>query len=153
MSPFDFVPGARHEPLYLEHFLVEVWRFQSVGRDDDARRLLASVWSWAMDDVASEQDVRVAARLLERLAFVTDDAEGWQALPDELVIYRAETSPAEPTRGLCWTLDHEIAERNAILHGLSVTRGRVSKAAVRAYITGYGEEEIVVERAHVKHET
>lgn len=142
------------EPIDAEDYLVEVWRLYSVGRDDDARGLLAGVWSWAMDNAAHEGVARVALRLLEtRIGFLTDDAEAWAALPAELVIYRAETNLDHPGWGVCWTLSQSVAEMHAERHGLTVSRGTVGKPNVLAYITGYGEEEIVVRREHVRAET
>ncbi len=142
----EYLPGARRKPLYLEDFLVECWRFQSVGRDDDARRLLLGVWSWAMDEAADEEHVRVALRLLDRLGFTTDDPAAWSSVPDEIVIYRAESR----ADGFCWTLDREVAEMHASRYGLAVVRGTTRKADVLAYITHYGEEEIVVRRNRVR---
>jgi hypothetical protein len=130
-----------------EDYLVECWRLQAAGREEDARQLLAGVWSWAMDGSASEKMPRVALRLLGRLGFVSDAADDWRALPDELEVYRAESGGED---GLCWTLDRSIAEKHARRHELTVSRGRVSKADVLAYITHRGEDEIVVPRERVK---
>ena len=148
MSALQFVGGAWREPQDFEDHLVEVWRFHSVGRDEDARSLLGAIWAWAMDGLRSAQEVRVALRLLDRLGFVTDHAEAWRSLPDELVVYRAESSD-EPSRGFCWTLDRSVAEMHAQEHQLKVTVGVVSKASVLAYITYRGEDEIVVRRERV----
>jgi hypothetical protein len=137
------------EPVYVEDYLVEVWRLHAAGRDGDARLLFAGVWGWAMDN-ANQGFAPVALRLLDRLGFVTDDPEAWQALQDELVVYRAESNVEEPDRGFSWTLDKEIAAMHAARHRLSVSVGRVAKRDVLAYITRRGEAEIVVHRSDVR---
>lgn len=142
------VPSGSREPLDFEDFLVEVWRLAAARRADDARSLLASVWAWSADGARAERDVRVALRLFERFGVVSDDPDGWHGLPDELVVHRAETDD-DARRGLCWTLDPEIAAMHADRHGISVSTGRVRKTDVLAYITCYGESEIVVHRENV----
>ena len=97
----------------MSALLVEVWRFQSVGREEDARRLLADVWAWGMDAFATDRDARVALRLLRRLRPVASAPADFEALPDSLVVYRAGNLP-----GLCWTRDREVAEMHARRHGL-----------------------------------
>ena len=148
MSVFNFVPGAWREPIYPADFLVEVWRFQSVGRDDDARFLLAGIWSSAMDAAADDRNVRLWFRLRDRVGFVTDDQAAWDALPTELNVYRAESDPTA-ARGLAWTVDPEVAEHLAGQKGLALTSGRVAKADVLAFITHRGEDEILVPREAV----
>src|SRR3954447_15400885 len=74
------------EPVYVEHYLVEVWRLHAAGREADARQLLAGVWSWAMDNF-NEHLSGVALRLLVRFGFTTDDAESWSGLPNELQVF------------------------------------------------------------------
>jgi hypothetical protein len=139
--------AAGGQPIYVEDYVVEVWRLQSAGRDADARELLARVWAWGMDTAASEPALRVALRLFRRLGFVTDDVEAWERLPERLEVARAES--AQGSDGFCWTLDPEIAEMHAARHGLRISRGLVPKSDVLAYITGRGEEEIVVLRERV----
>jgi hypothetical protein len=134
-------------PSYPDDHLVEVWRLYAAGRDDDARKLLLSVWSRAMDTTANERDVRVAVRLLGRLGFVTDAPAEWAEMPARLTIYRAETS--EMMRGLCWTLDPEIAAKHAERDALTITSGSGRKEDVLAYITRRGESEIVTHHDRV----
>ena len=146
-TDLKFVPGGR-EPVYLEDFLVECWRFHSVGRDDDARALLCGVWSWAMDGGSDAADIRVALRMLDRLGLTTDDPGAWAALPDQLTVYRAETGSRQD--GFCWTLKRDVANMHASRHGLAITSGTVHKSHVLAYITLHGEDEIVVRRGNVR---
>lgn len=128
--------------LYLEDFLVEVWRLYTAERLAEARALLLRVWSWGMDSAASEQDVRVASRLLRRLAPCIDDEDGWRALPDPLVVYRAHGGYRES--GFSWTLRRDIAESLAKRYDLpEVREGQIAKRDVLAYITWYGEQEIL----------
>ncbi|CAN5221769.1 hypothetical protein BH18ACT12_BH18ACT12_17350 [soil metagenome] len=44
---------------------------------------------------------------------MTDDEVAWNALSDELVVYRAESNSDDSSRGFSWTLDREIAEMHA----------------------------------------
>ena len=135
----------------MDDFLVEVWRRYPVGRDDDTRNLLARAWSWGMDGVSAEEHLRVALRLIDRLGFVTDDPDAWEALPLRARHLPAEFARAtEPGSGFCWTLDPEVAAMYADREDLAVTTGLASKGEVLAYITGYGEQEIVVRREHVR---
>lgn len=145
---YDFLPGGWREPIYFADYLVEAWRFQSVGRDADARLLLVGIWAWAMDGIRTEQEVRVALRLLDRVGFATDSSDEWAALDDELVVYRAETHPG--LGGLCWTLDREVADHFAGRHGLDVRSGMVAKQDVLAYITHHGENEVIARPASVR---
>ena len=125
--------------------LVLVWRLLAQGRDDEARARLTRTWAFCMDDLQSEQAGRVALRLFERAGFSTDDADGWERLPDPLTIHRAGDS------GFSWTIDRETADNLAREHELSpVTTARVAKADVLAYITGRGEGEIVVRPEDVR---
>lgn len=135
------------EPIYVEDFVVEVWRLQAAGRDADARRLLLRVWSWGIDGMGGHA-VPAALRLFERCGFATDDEQAWATLPERLTVYRAE-SGENRSRGFCWTLDRDVAEIHATRHGLDLSIGVIAKRDALAYITGYGEEEIVVRREHV----
>lgn len=119
--------------------LVKVWRLLASGRADDARARLMAVWSWGMDGLANRQDSRVALRLFERLRFSTDDADEWATLPDPVTVYRVGRE------GSSWTIDREYAEhvRSQMGSGARIRTATVEKADVLAYITGYGESEVL----------
>lgn len=129
-------------------WIVEVWRLQAASRDADARDLLGRVWSWAMGS-GGERAAPVALRLLDRLGFVTDDEDAWANLPDDLVIFRAESDP-EPGRGLCWTIEIDISVMHAERHGLPITAGRIRKGDALAFLTRNGEAEVVVLRENIR---
>jgi len=125
--------------VYMDDLLIEVWRLQALDRTEEARALLCGVWHWGIDALANEKAVRVALRLLGRLAPCTDAPESWAALPEQLVVWRA----GEPD-GFSWTLDRAVAERLAVEYDLApLWHGQVAKADVLAYITNRGENEII----------
>jgi hypothetical protein len=121
--------------------LVTVYRLLDQGRADDARKLLLGAWSAGMDALASEQDARVALKLLHRLGFSTDAADEWAALPDPLTVYRAGGP------GLAWTADREVAEELAHRYELAPISSRtIAKSDALAYIAGRGESEVILDR-------
>ena len=123
--------------------LVKVWREYASGHEDEARQRLILVWNNFMDGLASEQAGRVAVRLFERLAPVTDDPEAWTSLPAEMTVYRA----GRP--GVAWTVDRETVEYLAKEHGLTPIRtGTVAKTDVLAYLRR--EQEVVIRPEHVR---
>jgi hypothetical protein len=125
----------------LSDLLVDVYRLYSEGRDDDAGQRLLRAWSFGMDGLASEQDARVALKLLHRLGFCTDAAEEWAALPDPLTVYRAGGP------GLAWTADREVAVELADRYELaSISSRTIAKADALAYIAGRGESEVILDR-------
>jgi hypothetical protein len=131
--------------------LVEVWKLYAGGQADEARATLLETWSFAVDALAGEQTALVALRLLERLAPSTDDPEGWERLPNQITVYRAGMH-----EGFCWTTGLDTVEQ--IARGLAddveepvrVWTGEVDKREVLAYITGNGEDEIIVRWENVK---
>jgi len=133
------------QPIYPEDYLVEVWRLQAAGRPDDARWLLLGVWSWALDNV-NAGIAPTAVRLLERLGFATDNPEEWESLPAEIIIFRAESNPNDPSSGFCWTLERDVADSLAQRQGLTVSTGVIAKSDALAYITHRGESEVIVRR-------
>jgi hypothetical protein len=129
----------------LSNALVDVWRLSASGRPDEARAKLLRTWSVAADVLAGEQAVYVALRLLERLAPSTDDRAAWERLPDEIAVYRAGM-----LEGFAWTTNREVAEalaRRLSMDNLGervpVRSGTIAKQDVLAYVTGYGEDEII----------
>lgn len=136
----------------FEAQLVEVWRLHSVGHDKDARLRLAYLWQDGF--YAGPKATRIILRLLDRLGFITNDPEAWEALPQELVVHRAESGAVDRARGLSWTLDWRVAEKYATADGLPLVRGRVRKSEVLAYFSsdgdGWEENEIVVRRECVR---
>jgi hypothetical protein len=124
--------------------LVVAYRLFEQGRVDAARSRLLGAWSAGMDALSSEQDVRVALKLLRRLGFSTDEPDEWAAFPDPLTIHRAGGP------GLAWTADRDVAESLARRYELSSIRTRtIAKADVLAYIAGRGESEVIVEPGKV----
>jgi hypothetical protein len=125
--------------------LVRVWRLLAAGQESEARAKLLSGWSMGADAFAGEQTAYVALRLLERLAPVTDDVEGWTRLPVSITVFRAGMP-----EGFAWTTNRETAESLARRlqaqtgFDVAIHTGTVNKPDVLAYITGYGEDEIVV---------
>jgi hypothetical protein len=98
----------------------------------------------ALSEVA--HDALGANELLQRLGPLTDDLDRWSQLPDEITVYRAGAEG-----GVSWSTDREDFERFAKQHELSPIRvGRVTKQDVLAFITSYGESEIVALPADVK---
>jgi hypothetical protein len=124
--------------------LVAVWKLLAAGRETEARAKLLGTWSFAVDALAGEQAAYVALRLLKRLAPSTDDPKGWARLPDEITVFRAGMP-----EGFCWTLRRDTAESLArrlaadVGETVPIHTGVVDKRDVLAYITGYGEDEIV----------
>jgi hypothetical protein len=121
--------------------LVIVWRLVAAGRAEEARRLLIHSWCQSFDVLSTDQEGRVAVRLFDRLGFSTDDPELWHSLPDPVPVYRFG-SP-----GVSWTADREIAEeaRRSAGEGAPPIQSRaVAKTEALAFITGYGEQEVIV---------
>jgi hypothetical protein len=131
--------------------LVAVWKLLAAGRETEAR---ASYWepgASLVDALAGEQAADVALRLLKRLAPSTDDPKGWAQLPDEIAVFRA----GEP-EGFSWTIRRYTAESVArrlaseLGETVPIHSGVVDKQDVLAYITGYGEDEIVAPWSFVR---
>lgn len=120
--------------------LVFIWRLFTLGRHDEARERLLFLWSGSIDGLAERREGRVAVRLFERLGFSTDDPEAWSELPDPLTIYRAGGE------GIAWTVDRGVAEQHAGQEEerVSVRASTISKADALAFITRYGEAEVLV---------
>jgi hypothetical protein len=119
-----------------------VWRLQAQGCDEEALALLVEQWPWGPKRNAKiDQENRVALRLLRRLGFATNDPAAWRALPDPLVIYRAEDEPG----GCCWTTSRAYAEHFAKeVMRANVTTREIRKADALAFING-AESEVIVE--------
>lgn len=125
----------------VSEMLVDAYRLHRDGRDDDARSRLLRAWTFGMDALSSEQDARFALMLFRRLRFATDDADAWDARPDPLTIYRAGQQP-----GLSWTADREVAVSLAVDLGDAPIRSwTIAKVDALAFITGYGEAEVIVD--------
>lgn len=87
----------------------------------------------------------------------TDNQSAFDALPEELTIYRGSGSEFTATDGFSWTLDKKIAAKFAKMTTLSIGSSMVSrkqpgfiatakipKSMVSMYITGREESEVVV---------
>src|SRR5262249_52758207 len=97
-------------------------------------------WSWSLDGLSTKREGRMALRLFERLGFSTDDPDAWAKLPDLLTIYRAGRV------GVAWTVDPDYAAHalTRMASGGRVRTGTVAKADVLAFITWYGEAEVIL---------
>jgi hypothetical protein len=123
-----------------EH-LVNVWWLQAAGQVDEAKALLLQEWAWGPKrDECIDRENRIALRLFRRFGFSTDDDAGWQALPDPLVVYRAQDGPG----GWCWTPDRERAEHyRRRLPRREVVCREIAKSDALAFLSG--ECEVVIE--------
>jgi hypothetical protein len=131
-----FLGNLEDEDFFAE--ICELWR----GADpDDTNPVFLTVWEEAYNWNGE---------------MLTDDDTKLLPPESELTIYRGQLSLDEP-KGIAWSLSKEIAQKFA--HGASyrtyVTTGvlleaKVSKQDIIAYITGRGEEEIIVNPLNVR---
>jgi len=85
---------------------------------------------------------------LFRLAgFVTDDLSGFEALPDPLTLWRGVDGVCELTpSGPSWTLEKSVAVFFAVRYENGwLYKIEIPKEAAKAYITGRGEAEIILD--------
>lgn len=122
---------AEHEPANPGVLVRSVWT--------DSENIHQNYEEWR--EVLSEVGISMEA----------DDLEKFQAMPEELTIYRGCTPEGE--EGYSWSLARDKAEWFATRFSRDepqLMEAKVNKGQVIAYLSGRGEEEIVVLPEHVK---
>lgn len=126
------------------------WRYDKLcdwwdrGRitESELREILPGIW---MDVEFPSSNLSDPAYLWHEAGFCTDNEEEWEALPDPLPIYRG----GRPD-GIAWTVSKQMARFfahrfHALHENPTMWRAVVPKNEVLGYLTGRGEQEVVVE--------
>jgi hypothetical protein len=132
-------------PTEFSDVLVLVWKRLAADRPDEASVLLMNYWSRRMDALAEPREGRIALRLFQRLGFSTDAPDAWARLRDPLHVYRIGEAG-----GVSWTVSVDVIE----VHSeriradvpdavIPVLEAIVAKSEVLAFITDYGEDEVI----------
>lgn len=162
--PVDVQADLDANPLAVHHRILAGAYLRGDLSEEAFRGTIARTWARAGGAlVPRNADLTLWA--IEKAGFVTDDAQGWAALPDPLTIYRGGVNP-----GASWTTNIDVAKyfldlaRHAgELQQLMSDRGIdigyerhlgkpilyehvVTKEKVIAYITGRDEYEIILSR-------
>jgi hypothetical protein len=135
-----------HERPYRLNAFVDIHR----RLDDDAYwSLLADIW---IDSENIWQNTAEWILLLEAdragSMMSPEEAEALESMPDPVTVYRGAIADRNE-EGLSWTVDRERAEWFATRMASDgdvavVLEGRVDRDLVAAYLTGRGEDEVVV---------
>lgn len=108
-------------------------------------------WVWIDTENADEcweawKSTMLCGRPNREALMSTEERARLASLPETLTVWRGQ-SKGEPIRDFSWTLSMETAEwfarRFNNKNGI-IKKGRVSKASVIAYLSGRGEEELVI---------
>jgi hypothetical protein len=138
--------------MYLHVVVERPWRMSTLermyerGRIDRGKLadLLPGIWT---DTELPSTNLDDPAYLWREVDFATDDEEAWEALPETMTVYRGG-----PEGGISWTLDREraqwFADRFGVGHPLWTTA--VTKAQVFGFLTGRGEQEIILDPDEVE---
>ena len=142
--------SERNLHAYLFVIVERPWRYTTLERwwehekitHAELCELLPDVWQdteMPTDNSWSPLDLWIDA------GFVTDDEAAWEALPDEFTVWRG----GRP-QGIAWTLSREtglfFANRLRLAHQERLLwRATVRKDEVCGFLTGRGEQEVIVE--------
>jgi hypothetical protein len=112
---------------------------------DELRAVLPEIW---IDTEMPEGNQQEPMYLFREAGFVTDDQKSFDALPDEIVLYRGVDGEFEITpSGPSWTTQLHTARIFAYrfgAHGI-VYRYRAKKSEALAWFTGRDEAEIILD--------
>jgi hypothetical protein len=127
------------------HTLEKLWSRKRITHAE-LEELLIDMWT---DTECPQGNQETPMRLFHETGFVTDDAEGWAKLPDEITLYRGVDGELELTAdGPSWTLSLKTAQFFAyrgIGKHRTVYRYTATKDEALAYITGRDEAEILLD--------
>lgn len=108
--------------------------------DDAVRALAADVWVDS-ENIEQNLDEWGAIFASPHGILFNDDPQGWAALPDPLIVFRAGIDDG----GWSWTLDRKVAEFFAHRWGANhpLVTAKISKADVFGYLTRRSESEVL----------
>ena len=133
-----------HERPWRMHQLEKMWVRRRITIEE-LRELLPTIW---IDTEIPEGNQAEPMFLFREAGFVTDDPEGWEALPERMKLYRGVDGELELTpTGPSWTLSEATARFFAYRGGANGTvyHVTVDKSTALAYFTGREEAEIILD--------
>lgn len=134
-----------HERPYRMSLLEKLY-FSGRVSLDEMKPLLLDMWT---DTEIPQENQQEPLALFKQAGWVTDDQEGFDALPAVLELYRGVDGVCELTSdGPSWTLDRKVADFFAKRYAMGKTYGiKVKKndPGVLAYITDRSEAEIILD--------
>lgn len=112
---------------------------------DEMTELLLYWWTDTELPQSSQDDAII---LFQQIGFMTDDQEGWDAMPDELELWRGVDGKFEMTKdGPAWSTNRKVAEFFARRYegGQDLYRIVIQKEEATAWITGRDESEVILD--------
>ena len=132
-----------HERPYRMSVLEKLWNRKRISLEQ-LRDMLPDFWT---DTEIPQGNQQEPMHLFREAGFVTDDQEGFDALPEKLTLYRGVDFVFELTSdGPSWTLSRDTAKFFAVRMSKGhIYEAKVNKSDALAYFTGRNEAEIILD--------